>query len=61
METEISSDIAKDELEAPIVLTPDQIAAVAGGAVAVAVATTGSIVVRGGTLGIIAPPIRVEI
>ncbi len=54
MDSEISSNIAKDELEAPIVLTPDQIAAVAGGAATV-VATT-SIKNGGATMGIIPPP-----
>jgi hypothetical protein len=54
METEISSDIAKDELEAPIVLTPDQIAAVAGGAAAAVVTT--SVKNGGATMGIILPP-----
>ena len=54
MDSDISSDIKKDELEAPIVLTPDQIAAVAGGAAAAAVTT--SIKNGGATMGIILPP-----
>ena len=54
MDNKISSDIAADELDAPVVLTPDQIAAVAGGT-AVAVATT-STKNGGATMGIILPP-----
>jgi hypothetical protein len=54
MDNHISSQTARDELEAPVVLTPDQIAAVAGGTAA-AVATT-SIKNGGATMGIILPP-----
>jgi len=52
MDNEISNDVAKDELEAPIVLTPDQIAAVAGGMAAATITMTNG----GHTMGIMPPP-----
>ncbi len=47
-----SSDAKVVELEAPVVLTPDQIAAVAGGAAAAATLGTKN---GGATMGIIQP------